>query len=502
MRRARGALLPPIDAVRVRGRDLYRVLRRAVLDGTLPAGEQLPSTRAVGRDYRVSRGMAEQVYAQLVDEGFLERAIGRGTFVSSRVPVARRDGVSARALPVSRRGRAAASSAACREPEMLRPFNAGTADTREFPWKTWQRLQARAARELGRGAFDFADPRGLPALRAAIARYLAQFRGVSCDADQVVVFNSSQQALLALFVLLLDRGDPVWLEDPCYLGARAALAIAGTEVAHVPVDEHGLRVNEAIRHAPRARLAYVTPSHQYPTGAALSLERRIALIEWAAKRNAWIVEDDYDSEFRYTGQPLAPLWSLDPRAHVIYLGTLSKVMFVSLRLAYVVVPKPLVEPLANLRTQIDGFTPPLAQATTALFMDEGHLPTHVRRMRAVYGARRAALIEELTPLAARGWTWTSNAAGLHLLARHASGAHVRAVAQASGLSLALLSEYRSRRGSDDGLLLRYGGLDLEQVRAGARALVADSARPARDLRKGPAAGAARRALIVRVRDAG
>jgi len=476
MRRARGALLPPIDAERVRGRDLYRALRGAVLQGTLSPGERLPSSRAVGRDYRVSRGMAEQVYAQLVDEGFLERAVGRGTFVSARVPAVRRDIGPALAIPLSRRGRAAAASAACREPEVLRPFNAGTADTREFPWKTWQRLQARAARELGRDALDFADPRGLPALRESIARYLAQFRGVACEPGQVIVFNSSQQALLALFVLLLDRGDPVWLEDPCYLGARAALALAGAEIVPVPVDASGLHVSEGMRRAPRARLAYVTPSHQYPTGAALSLERRVALIEWAAKRGAWIVEDDYDSEFRYAGQPLAPLWSLDPRARVIYLGTLSKVMFVSLRLAYVVVPKPLVEPLANLRTQLDGFTPPLAQATTSLFMDEGHLPTHVRRMRAVYGAKRAALIEELAPLAARGWTWTSNSAGLHLLVRHASGAHVRALARDSGLSLALLSAYRSRRGSDDGLLLRYGGLGLEAVHAGARELVAAEAR--------------------------
>jgi len=472
MRRARGALLPPIQAERVRGRDLYRALRGAVLDGTLPVGEQLPSSRAVGRDYRVSRGMAEQVYAQLVDEGFLERAIGRGTFVTSRVLPVRRNGARAKALPLSRRGRAAAASAACREPEVLRPFNAGTADTREFPWKTWQRLQARAARELGRGALDFADPRGLPTLRAAIACYLAQFHGVACEAGQVVVFNSSQQALLALFVLLLDRGDPVWLEDPCYLGARAALSLAGAEITPVPVDDHGLRVDDAVSRAPRARLAYVTPSHQYPTGAALSLERRVALIEWAVKRGAWIVEDDYDSEFRYAGQPLSPLWSLDPRARVLYLGTLSKLMFVSLRLAYLVVPEALVEPLANLRTQLDGFTPPLAQATTALFMGEGHLATHARRMRSVYGEKRAEMIEELAPLAAQGWTWTSNAAGLHLLVRHGSGAHVRAVARASGLSLALLSAYRSRRGSDDGLLLRYGGLDLEQVSAGARALVA------------------------------
>ncbi len=480
MRGSRGAHLPPIATDRVRRRDLYRALRDAVLGGTLRPGERLPSSRLAGADYRVSRGMVEEVYAQLAEEGFLERGVGRGTFVAPRasglVPPAPPEAGPRRALGLSSRGRRLAATAACREPGVLRAFNAGTADTREFPWRIWLRLRSRAARELGPEAMGFADPRGLPALRRSIARYLAQFRGVACRAEQVVVFSSSQQALLALATLLLDPGDPVWIEDPCYLGARAALQLAGAAITPVAVDAQGMRVEAGIRRAPRARLAYLTPAHQYPTGATLSLERRIALLEWSARSGAWIVEDDYDSEFRYAGQPLTTLYSLDSRSRVLYLGTLSKVMFVSLRLAYVVVPDPLVEPLANLRTQLDGFTPALPQQTMSLFMDEGYFPQHLRRMRGVYGAKRATLVEGLSPLGARGWNWSDNPAGLHLLVRHRAGDRVRAVAAASGLDLAFLGAYRARPAADDGLLLRFGGLDLQAVREGVAALVAAARR--------------------------
>jgi len=475
MRRPRGVLLPPLREGRVRGRDLHRVLRNAVIDGALAPGERLPSTRQAAADYGVSRGLVETVYGQLLDEGFVERGVGRGTFVSAHTARLGRTTTTAprrpRALALSRRGRDAAARAACREPEVLRPFNAGVADTREFPWRTWQRLQARATRELGRRTLDFADPRGLPELRAAIARHLSHFRGLHCSAERVVLFASAQQALHALLLLLLDRGDAAWLEDPGYLGARAAFAMAGAAVQPVPVDADGLRVEDGVRLAPRARLAYVTPSHQYPTGATLSLARRAALIEWANRSGAWIVEDDYDSEFRYCGRPLTPVASLDSRERVLYVGTLSKVTFVSLRLAYAVVPEAMVEPLADLRTQLDGFSPALAQATMSLFMDEGHLATHLRRMRAVYAGKRATLVQGLAPLARRGWSWPANAAGLHLLVRHASGAHVRAVAAASGLELAFLRSYRAKAARDDGLLLRFGGLDLESIGRGARALV-------------------------------
>ena len=476
MRRSKGVLLPPVRAGRVRRRDLYRALRAAVLDAVLSPGDRVPSTRQAAADYGVSRGLMEEVFGQLTDEGFFQRAVGRGTFVASKVAqLQMAANVRARKTRAPRgpssRGLAIASNAACREPEAPLAFNAGIADTREFPWKLWCRLQARAARELGPGALSFADPRGLPDLRAAIARYLAQFRGIRCAPRQLMIFNSAQQALNTLAVLLLNRGDAAWIEDPCYLGARAAFHLASADVVPLTVDEDGLIVKTGMRRAPRARLAYVTPPHQYPTGVALSLERRIELLRWAARNNSWIIEDDYDGEFRYAGQPLASLYSLDSQAHVLYLGTLNKSMFVSLRLAYVVVPEELVEALANIRTQIDGFTPALTQMTMSLFMDEGYFSSHLRRMRAVYGAKRKTLIEGLGPMAARGWMWSDNPAGMHLLVRHKRGSYVRAVAKASSLDLALLSRYRAAPAQDDGLFLRFGALDHESLKAGVEELV-------------------------------
>lgn len=474
MRRPQGVLLPPIAAQRVRRADVYAALRAAVLEGVLSPGDRLPSTRQAAGDYGVSRGMLEEVFDQLAAEGFFERAVGRGTFVApamSRLAMSSRRAAARRTALPSRRGSRVAANAACREPSVLRPFNAGIADTSEFPWRTWQRLQARATRNLGRDALCFADPRGLPDLRAAIARFLAQFRGVRCDPAQVIVFNSAQQALNAIAILLLDRGDRVWLEDPCYLGARAAFELAGAAVAAVPVDADGLRVDLGLRRCPRARLAYVTPSHQYPTGVALSLERRIALLDWAARRNSWIVEDDYDGDFRYAGQPLTALYSLDAQSRVLYAGTFNKSMFVSLRLAYAVAPEELVEPLANIRTQLDGFTPAVQQKATALFLEEGEFASHLRRMRVLYGAKRAALVDGLAPLAERGWTWSANPAGMHLLVRHPRGERVRAVAAASSLELALLSSYRAAQAREDGLFLRFGALEKTALEGGVRTLV-------------------------------
>jgi GntR family transcriptional regulator/MocR family aminotransferase len=476
MRQSKGALLPPIPGRRLRRADLYAALRAAVLDGILAPAERLPSTRQAAADYGVSRGMLEEVFAQLTDEGFLERAVGRGTFVArtvSRLSAPERRKESARhSRGPSRRGQALASIAACREPETPRPFNAGIADTSEFPWKIWQRLQARAARELGRAGLSFADPRGVSSLRVAIARHLAQFRGIRCDPGQVIVFNSAQQAIHVLALLLTNPGDGVWIEDPCYLGARAAFDLAGAALAPVPVDAEGICVDAGVRRCPRARVAYVTPSHQYPTGATLSLDRRIALLQWGARNDAWIVEDDYDGEFRYEGQPLTALYSLDSHGRVLYVGTLNKSMFVGLRIAYAVVPEELVEPLANIRTQLDGFTPALPQMAMSLFMDEGHFSSHLRRMRAVYGAKRAALIEGLAPLTAAGWTWPENRAGIHLLATHKNGDYVRAVAAASGLDLTLLHSYRVAHSRNDGLLLRFGALDGTSLHSGVAELVA------------------------------
>jgi GntR family transcriptional regulator/MocR family aminotransferase len=386
MRRPKGLFLPPVHRGRLRRRELHRALRAAVLDGVLPPGERLPSTRQAAADYGVSRGMLEEVYAQLADEGFIERTVGRGTFVAPRVAAL---GVPAKAKPgarrsavASRRGQSVSANAACREPEVPRPFNAGLADTSEFPFKLWSRLQARAARELGQSALSFADPRGLPRLRASVARYLAQFRGIRCDPSQVVVFNSAQQALNALAVLLLDRGDAVWLEDPCYLGARAAFELAGAALLPVPVDDEGIRVDVGIRRAPRARLAYVTPPHQYPTGVALSLERRISLLEWAARGDAWIVEDDYLSELQLTGRAAPALASLDHGGRVVHIGSFSKTISPALRLGFVVAPIELTGRFGDVCACLAPAPALALQGAVAEFLREGHYIRHLRRMSA------------------------------------------------------------------------------------------------------------------------
>ena len=483
MRKAKGVLLPPVGRRRPRRGDLYRTLRTAVLGGVFAPGDRLPSTRQAADDYGVSRGLMEEVFGQLTDEGFFERAVGRGTFITSEVaglhscqkPTARQ----LRARGPSQRGLVLSGNAACREPEIPRAFNAGIADTSEFPWKAWCRLQARAARELGPGALSFADPRGVPELRGAIARYLAQFRGIRCTPRQVMIFNSSQQALNALSLLLLNRGEPVWVEDPCYLGAEAAFNLAGAQVVPVPVDDDGLIVEVGIKRASRAGLAYVTPSHQYPTGVALSLERRIELLEWAKRNDSWVIEDDYDGEFRYSGQPLASLYSLDSHGRVLYLATLSKSMFISLRLAYLVAPEELVEPLANIRTQMDGFTSAMVQMTMSIFMEEGHFSSHLRRMRWLYEAKRNRLIEGLASMAVLGWTWSQNPAGLHLLVRHKRGKYVRAMVDRSKLDLALLSRYCKERIHDDGLFLRFGALDPQDLQDGIEQLTVEAERTAK-----------------------
>ena len=327
---------------------------------------------------------------------------------------------------------------------------------------------------------SFADPRGVPTLRAAIARYLAQFRDFRCDAGQIIVFNSAQQAILALALLLLDPDDAVWFGGPL-LSRRESGAGDGRSANRPGSGRSQMGSVWTMASVSRRVPAWCTrrPAHQYPTGVVLTESRRGELLDWAAANDAWIIEDDYDGEFRYDGPPRAPLAADGAKARVLYVGTLSKSMFVSLRLAFAVVPEELVEPLATVRTYLDGFTPPVAQLTMSMFMDEGHFATHLRAMRSVYGARRQALVDVVGELSARGWTWPQEAAGLHLLLRHDRAIHVRSVAATAGeLDLTLLGGYRLSRARGEGLFLRFAGLDVPTIERGAEILVAAAARGA------------------------
>ena len=381
-------------------------LRQAVLTGRLSAGVRLPSTRTLATDMELSRNTVMIAFEQLLAEGYLEGKIGSGTFVASKLPD---DMMRARApekrprligrssTQLSKRGATLLAThfkpPAPWMPVAPRPFRTGLPALDAVPIEIWIRLMARRLKQNTIELLSYGDPAGYRPLREAIADYVKAARGVRCDADQVIVVSGSQQGLDLAARLLLDPGDSAWIEDPGYRGARGALIGAGAKLIPVPVDAEGLDVDAGRARGPEARLLYVTPSHQYPLGVTMSLARRLALLEWASQSGAWILEDDYASQYRYSGRPLACLQGLDTRARVIYVGTFSKVLFPSLRLGYLVVPPDLVKAFVAARALADWHSPLVEQAALADFIVEGHFERHVRRMRRLYAERQGFLVE-------------------------------------------------------------------------------------------------------------
>ena len=343
-----------------------------------------------------------------------------------------------------------------------------------FPFDVWQKITTRHWRRPQRDLLGYGDPAGHRPLREAIASYLGAARAVRCRPEQVIVVAGTQQAIDLVARVLLDPGDSVWVEDYGYLAARGALTAAEARLVPVPVDEEGIDVAAGARLCADARLAYVSPSHQYPLGVTLSLGRRLALLEWASRTGAWVVEDDYDSEFRYSGRPLAAMQGLDEEGRVIYLGTFSKVLFPSLRMGYMVVPEDMVEAFTAARALVGWCSPVVDQSIVADFIGEGHFARHIRRMRALYAERQAALVaaarRELGGLLEVG----AAAAGMHLTGRlpdgvddaAASRAAVAAGVQTQPLS-AFALERHYRRG---GLLLGYAAYNEREIRDGVRKL--------------------------------
>lgn len=372
---------------------LCNALRQAIGEGALTAGNRLPSSRLLAVELQLSRVTVEAAYGQLESEGYLMRKTGQGTFVAVtlRAPdVKPAAGGVPQNVTLSRRAATVVASGGCQDPLYPQAFAAGSPELRAFPHQLWRRLTARQQR-LGSTLMRYGDPQGWLPLRQAIAAYLAQARGVRCAPEQIMVLTSSQQALQMLSLLLLDSGEEVWMENPGYPGARHAFLCAGAHISGVAVDERG-----AVPPADGApRLIYLTPSHQYPTGAPLSLERRLAWLTLAEQKQSWIVEDDYDSEFWYDAQPMPAMQGLRPDGRVIYLGTFSKSLFPSLRLAWMVVPDAFIDPLMRLRSVMDGHSALLPQAVTAAFIEQGHYAAHLRLMRQLYQSRRDLLQEQL-----------------------------------------------------------------------------------------------------------
>jgi GntR family transcriptional regulator/MocR family aminotransferase len=464
-------------------RQVYESLRGAALCGRLAAGARVPATRTLAAELGVSRNTVLNAYDQLLAEGYLVGRTGSGTFVAPDLPD---ELLHSRASPVeapavygrkslSRRGAVIAGLGRPLRPRDGQPraFRPGVPALDAFPREEWARLLRRRSRQLPSRLLDYGEAAGYLPLREAVAAHVRAARAVRCDAGQVIVVSGTQQAIDLCARLLLDPGDAVWLEDPGYPGARAAMAGAGATVVPAPVDEEGLVVDEGIRRRRDARLCYVTPSHQYPLGATLSLVRRLALFDWAKRTNAWIVEDDYDSEFRYSGRPLASLQGQDRDGRVIYIGTFSKALFPSLRIGYLVVPQHLVDAFAAARALADGHSPMLTQAVLTDFLTEGHFARHVRRMRAVYAERQEALVRAAGRELA-GWLRISpSATGLHLVGWLPPGVSDRTASQAAadrGVEAPPLSDYRIRPSRRGGLLLGYGGVNPRQIRDGVRAL--------------------------------
>lgn len=387
-------------------RQLYDAVRDAVLSGTLPSGERVPATRTLARHLGVSRNTVLEAFEQLFAEGYLETEQGKGTFVAEGIAVLSEGQAADKEIPsqtpvLSARGQLLASSSLAHSQDQQRPlaFQAGLPALGHFPWKLWTRLTAQAAQHIANNPqrMGYIHSAGVPELRSALADYLRASRGVRCTAENVLIVSGTQHAIDLTVRLLVDPDEAVWLENPGYSSGHAVVTALGAKVIPVPVDADGL----AFEHAPEAgKLAYVTPSHQYPLGMTMSLRRRLALLEHAKTHDLWLFEDDYDSEFRYAGKPLAALQSLDTHQRVIYAGTLSKVLFPGLRLGYVVVPPTLVDAFAAARALVDRTPPVLSQMTLALFIQEGHFARHIRRMRKLYQARRQALLEHIQPI---GW---------------------------------------------------------------------------------------------------
>jgi GntR family transcriptional regulator/MocR family aminotransferase len=375
---------------------IQRAVRQLILDGALDVGRPLPASRALAQSLGVSRDTVESAYSQLHAEGFIERRVGSGSFVSEQVQRLPGRGLVPRpagrvpALRLSQRGAAMFAGGGVRDFLAPRAFAPGVPETRNFPLPTWERLQRQVLKEQGTQALLHSPPQGMAPLRQAIAAYVNLERGARATPERVLVLTSSQQALTLCAHVLLDAGDRIFIEDPVYHGARKAFVAAGLECVPVPLDSDGMRV-DLLQTTPSAKAVFLTPSHQFPTGTTLALDRRLAAIAWAQQEQAWIIEDDYDSEFHYAGKPTACVQGLDPHERTIYIGTFTKSMFPGLRIGYMVLPPSLVAPMTVARTLLDGHSALIPQLTLARFIEGGHLGAHVRTMRAVYAERRDVL---------------------------------------------------------------------------------------------------------------
>lgn len=450
---------------------LYRRYRDAITAGKLRPGDRVPSVRSLASELNLARGTVEAAYQILISEGYFVARGAAGTRVSPRLEYLAEPGRDeAPTAPAQ-----AAGPLASRRPEP-RPFQPGLPALDAFPHKLWARLVGRNLRALETTALVYPNPAGYGPLRRAIATYLGISRGITCSYQQVFITAGYHGALELVRRTLLKAGDRGWHEDPGYFYARHYLENVGLRLTPVPVDEEGLNVAAGQRRAAGARFAVVTPTHQSPMGMALSLPRRLALLDWASRQRAWVIEDDYDSEFQYHGRPLPALKSLDRDERVLYTGTFSKTLFPGLRLAYLVVPVSQIERFRDKVNHLPGPGSVLTQAAVADFMEQGYFARHLRRMRALYAARRGYLSDVLAQELGERLHVQPQAGGIHVLAhlkRRENDLLLASAAEAHGLAVQALAHWRMRRSSRGGLMMGFANFKTaEEATASVRRLKA------------------------------
>jgi len=445
-------------------RQIYMQLRSAILSGRLGAATKLPSTRELAVQLGVSRSAAVAAFEQLLAEGYAFGRKGAGTYVASDLPEPfaaihgrkKRRAPIAKAAPLRDLGGFVDMTMQSDE----RPFNLGRTLVDARTAELWRKLSARSLRSFGRHHLGYGDPQGMLELRRSVCDYLQAARGVRCEPDQVVITAGTQQAVDIVTRVLPGPDREVWIEDPGYASIRLALIAAGARVRPIPVDQHGIDVTEGIRRAPKARAVFITPSHQFPTGVVLSMSRRLELLAWARESGAWIVEDDYASEFRYGGRPLASLQGLDEAERVIYIGTLNKALFPGLRLGYAVMPPALVRAFVTARYLMDRQPSSLCQEVAAAFMAEGHFAAHIRRMRELYRGQRDTLVAAITRRLGDHLSVDAPDQGMHLVAytrRGLSDLTLERAARDHGVIVRAISRLYVEAPPRSGLMLGFSG---------------------------------------------
>jgi GntR family transcriptional regulator/MocR family aminotransferase len=447
---------------------VYLLLRGAILSHALLPGSRLPSTRRLADRLGVSRTSVLSAYDQLLAEGYVEGRAGSGTFVTHDVPQPPITPVVSANAKAKANGRCL-SDAGMRfrklaanlvAPEAM-AFSPGCCAVDAMTIESWRRVGSRQMKTFDKVNLHYADPIGELSLRIEVGQYLRAARAVRCEPEQIVIVSGAQQAIDLSLRALVNPGDAVWVEDPGYMGARAALLAVGAKLVPVPVDESGLVVSAGVSAQANARAAYITPSHQYPTGAVMSMRRRLEILAWAQEHDAWIIEDDYDSEFRYVGRPLASLQGIDDDARVIYVGTLSKMLFPGVRIGFAVVPKDLIDVFAGAKFVTDRQPPSFQQAIVADFMRSGYLTGHIRRMRLHYREARDVVVKAITQHMGDLVEVEVPECGIQLTVRfkhNISDVEVANKARAKGIVVKPVSSLFLNRPARPGLLLGYCGL--------------------------------------------